>query len=128
MPKFLTPLSITPIGPGHWQVNADLKFEITEGSVICVPPGFVTDGASVPRPLWWLYPPFEGDYDAAAVLHDFLYRHPGAFTRAQVDAIFLLAMSLTHTPARKRFTIFYAVRAGGWKPWNRYRAEEQESV
>lgn len=36
-----------------------------------VPDGFVTDGASVPRALWWLFPP-TGRYFLAAVVHDYL--------------------------------------------------------
>jgi len=39
---------------------------------ITIPKGFVTDYASVPRYLWWLYPPV-GGYDDAAVVHDYLY-------------------------------------------------------
>lgn len=38
---------------------------------VVVPAGFVTDGASVPRPLWPLFPP-TGRYFAAAVVHDWL--------------------------------------------------------
>jgi len=38
---------------------------------VSVPIGFVTDGASVPRMLWWLFPPV-GRYFLAAVVHDYL--------------------------------------------------------
>jgi len=38
---------------------------------ITVLAGFVTDGASVPRMLWWLFPPV-GRYFLAAVVHDYL--------------------------------------------------------
>jgi len=38
---------------------------------ITVPAGFVSDGASVPRMFWWLFPPV-GRYMAAAILHDWL--------------------------------------------------------
>jgi hypothetical protein len=36
-----------------------------------VPAGTVTDGASIPRVLWMSYPPFTGQYRAAAVIHDY---------------------------------------------------------
>ena len=39
---------------------------------IVVPPHFVTDFASVPRPFRWLAPP-DGPYAAASVIHDWLY-------------------------------------------------------
>jgi hypothetical protein len=40
--------------------------------VIVVGKNFITDLASVPRPLWWIYPP-SGKYDLAVVLHDWLF-------------------------------------------------------
>jgi hypothetical protein len=36
-----------------------------------VPPGAVTDGASIPRVFWLLAGPFEGKYREAAVVHDY---------------------------------------------------------
>jgi hypothetical protein len=36
-----------------------------------VPAGTITDGASIPRVLWVAYPPFTGQYRAAAVIHDY---------------------------------------------------------
>ncbi len=40
-------------------------------SGVFVPSGFVSDGATVPRFLWWLFPPV-GRYFAAAIVHDYL--------------------------------------------------------
>lgn len=36
-----------------------------------IPRGFITDGASVPRWLWWLFPPIDR-YFTAALVHDYL--------------------------------------------------------
>lgn len=36
--------------------------------------GFESDGATVPRFLWWLYPPFYPDYKTASFVHDNLCR------------------------------------------------------
>lgn len=41
-----------------------------EGAKWRVPKGTQTDGASVPRFFWSLYPPFSGKYRKAAVVHD----------------------------------------------------------
>lgn len=38
---------------------------------IFVPSGYVSDGASVPRVLWWLFPP-TGKYLRAAIFHDWM--------------------------------------------------------
>ena len=85
------------------------------------------DGASVPQFLWWLYPPFDGDYDAAAVVHDYLYRF-GGVTRAEADAVLREGMEATGTAWRKRILIYAGVRVGGWKPWGNYRRDELEAV
>lgn len=37
-----------------------------------VPDGYVTDGASVPRVFWSVFPPNRPEYLSAAVLHDYL--------------------------------------------------------
>jgi hypothetical protein len=48
----------------YWPSNDDKP--------IIVPRGFVTDLASIPRPLWSWLPP-DGPWAKAAVIHDFLY-------------------------------------------------------
>jgi len=37
-----------------------------------IPKGFTTDGASVPRLFWWIFPPNRTDYLPCAIVHDFL--------------------------------------------------------
>ena len=37
-----------------------------------VPKGFITDGATIPRIFWFIYPPNRPDYLPAAVIHDYL--------------------------------------------------------
>ena len=39
---------------------------------INIPKGFRTDGASVPRAFWSLFPPNRTDYLPCAIVHDFL--------------------------------------------------------
>jgi len=75
--------------PRKWVLGRDLSYdcpELTElelkalkgvgvklkGSKITVPTGFVTDLASVPRPMWWLIAPF--DVARSAIIHDLLYK------------------------------------------------------
>jgi hypothetical protein len=93
---------------------------------LIVPVGFETDLASVPRPLWNILPPF-GSYSSAAVVHDFLYKFNGV-TRQQADAVLNEAMQVQKVGHWTRWTIWAGVRAGGWKPWNAYRAEETQPL
>lgn len=85
------------------------------GNSHCVPAGFTTDFASVPRALWRLVPPW-GPYSPAAVVHDYLYR-TGTGTRPDADAAFLGLMKRLGVPAWKRYAMYLAVRAFGWTAW-----------
>ena len=59
-----------------WRLEEPLRYEVgAEGSglVVTVPAGFVTDGASIPRFMQAVLPPF-GKWSRAAILHDYLWR------------------------------------------------------
>jgi hypothetical protein len=99
----------------HFEVTEEFIFRIGGRSspyVVRVPAGFVTDLASTPRPIWWIYPPF-GRYLKAAVLHDYLCSVLGLEKRL-VDAVFFTAMAASKCPWWERFPIFWAVRLFGW--------------
>src|SRR6056297_1245439 len=54
-----------------------------------VPAGFISDGASTPRFLWWAFPPSYAPAARAAIVHDYLYaREPAMFDKAFADAVF----------------------------------------
>lgn len=77
---------------------------------ITVPAGFMTDGASVPRILWWFLPPWGDRATRAAIIHDFACDMlkagtpvPGGETRAGCDGLFLAALlDLEVAPWRAR--------------------------
>jgi hypothetical protein len=114
-----------------WQLAEALAYRSRDGRLFIVPAGFETDGASVPRPLWWLYPPFGGEYDRAAIIHDYLYTHAehvvgdddGHISRGAVDGLMLEMMEVDEFRRTGRRTVHAGVRLGGWRPWRRYRAE-----
>lgn len=84
----------------------------------CVVPGdFVTDFASVPR-FWWRWVPPAGDYAAAAVVHDWLYRTAGVgVTRFMADALFRDLMAALEVPTWKRWAMWAMVRVNSWRYW-----------
>jgi hypothetical protein len=108
-----------------WLVETAFEYRVgalQSPVAIVVPAGFRTDGASVPRLLWWLWPPFGGRYDQAATLHDYLYRTKYQdLARVVADAIFLEAMAVLGVPPRTRWCIYLGVRVGGWVTYRRYR-------
>jgi Protein of unknown function (DUF1353) len=60
-------LILQPI-PGHrYRVVEPFRYQNIQ-----VPAGFVTDGANVPRPFWFIWPPNKSDFMKAVVIHDYL--------------------------------------------------------
>lgn len=95
------------------------------GSTITVPAGFYTDFASTPRLIWFVWPP-TGDYELAAVIHDYLY-YTGETTQKQADQTFRNVMIWLNKQDGydiswfTRWALYRGVRAGGWVAWNNYR-------
>jgi len=88
-----------------------------------IPEGFESDGASVPRIFWSIYPPW-GVYAEAAVVHDFHYRaQVRGLTRAMADKIFLFGMKELGVSFKNRYIIYYAVRLFGWKFWSKIKKQ-----
>ncbi len=98
------------IPASHWHQNTRWRVvEPVEIDGVLIPKGFVTDGASVPRMLWWLFPP-TGRYMEAALLHDYLLQeHP----RYYADHQFLSSMTRLGVAKWRRQVMFYAVRIFG---------------
>lgn len=122
MPEFLTKLNAVKIGTyqgrGLWQLFTPLVYSSALlGRTISVPKDFITDYASVPRipGIWWIA---GGIADRAATVHDWLY-HRKIGTRKQADRIFLEAMKATKVPAWRRYAMYAAVRALGWRTYGK---------
>jgi hypothetical protein len=106
----------------HHVLTQTLTYRTRLGEDVTAPVGFWTDGASVPRILWRIYPPF-GEYFRAAVVHDFMY-YRGSFVRSKCDAIFkeaILACGCNNVTA---FNLHLGVRLGGWYAYGQYRKKE----
>jgi len=87
----------------EWRLEQPLTF-----GPYTVPAGFVTDGASVPRPLWWFLPAW-GRYSRAAVVHDYLCRNK-IVSRAEADRVFFDAMVVCGVNVTVRWLIWGSVR------------------
>jgi hypothetical protein len=86
--------------------------------IVVVPRGFVSDGASVPRAMWSIYPPF-GKYLEAAVVHDW-YCVLGNRGESPIDykvaaKVFREAMAVCGVNKWRRFKMYWAVILGGPK-------------
>lgn len=98
-----------------WEFRLVLPFEFYEGSrenpsaVYCVPAGFVTDLASVPRWMWSFLQP-TGRYTKAAILHDWLIKPDSGVIRADADRIFYEAMQVLGVHPSLAWLMYRAVR------------------
>lgn len=111
MSSFTDPLVITPDQAGCYRTERPFSFDIGlkgSGLTVTVPKGFVTDLASVPRWLWWLFAPHDPQYAAAAVLHDYL-RSWADFDPVTAHAIFLDALLILGVARWKAVAMFAAV-------------------
>ena len=125
MSSFTGELTITEtrIASGIWRLEQEIHYYVDflgSDKLVVVPAGFLTDGASVPRFLWSVFPCW-GSYSRASVVHDYLvYRinkgnaHPLAPTRVDADRIFLQAMEVCCTRWLPRHILYFGVRLGAY--------------
>ena len=119
--SFLSPLVATPLDDGkHWRLDEGFVYETLAipssygATILTLPAGFITDFASVPRPLWSLVGAPTGWYSKAAALHDYCFDTPGIATFAQANNVFLEAMTLAgkHS-AWQRWALYHGVSLFG---------------
>lgn len=110
----------------YYEVTESFKYYIDDAATmwVYVPAGFLTDGASVPRPFWWLIPPL-GRYAQAAVVHDILCERGVAYKdgvayhvdRKEANDIFYHAMKVLGVPKIQRKLMYWAVAAYNLIGW-----------
>ncbi|HXG72285.1 MAG TPA: DUF1353 domain-containing protein [Gemmatimonadaceae bacterium] len=80
---FLSPLRVEKCQDGRWKLLEPLAFHsVRFRGIFVAPAGFVTDFASTPRALWFLYPK-DGPWSRASVFHDAGYHHALLTARGQ---------------------------------------------
>lgn len=111
------------LGRDYWRLMRDMKFYVGEREDdvwVYVPAGFLTDGATVPRLMWWLVPP-QGRHGMAALVHDYLCERQTLYSkgelikidRKQADKIFNEAMKVSQVNTGIRWLMYGAVRLWG---------------
>lgn len=119
MSRFLTPLDtrlVDEFDDIHELLHDFLYESDLLGTTVCVPKGFLTDFASVPRlPLAYLL--FGGKGKKAAVIHDWFYSNH--FVEREVaDALLYEAMVASGYSHFVAGTFEQACRIGGESRWN----------
>ncbi|HUQ20920.1 MAG TPA: DUF1353 domain-containing protein [Gemmatimonadaceae bacterium] len=120
---------LQPFADGEdWMLESPMIFKAGKKNplILIVPRGFVTDYASVPRPLRLLLPR-EGTYGNAAVLHDYLYWRQDC-TREQSDNIMVIAMLEAGVSESTLRAIQLGIRLGGQGSWDTNRTERASGL
>lgn len=121
---FSTQLDLRAYEPNEWVVLSSLTYRHSQFGTMCVPRGFITDLASIPRVLRTVIN-VNGKSRQAAVLHDYLYCGQGltgALSRAECDRIFRDAMRDEGVNWLQRWAMWAGVRLGGWLYWRQRSA------
>ncbi|MCJ2121802.1 DUF1353 domain-containing protein [Methylobacterium sp. J-077] len=98
-------------GELEWSPNAGQQFK-----PVLVESGFVTDLASVPRPLWSIFPP-TGRYAYAAIVHDYLYWEQDR-SKSEADDVLAAAMQDAKVNSGTITEFNLALKVAGSKAWN----------
>ncbi len=120
--QFLSELEVKAVDDGTWQLLAPFCVQIDDER-ICVPQGYRTDFASIPR-LPFVFWVFGDTAHRSAVIHDWLYTC-GTKPRAWCDEVFEEAMKLDGLSAWRRKMMWLGVRVGGS---SHYGAPKTEGV
>ena len=115
-------LQLSPFADGtYWYLRDGMQWSTTDPKTqktfaVTTPKGFVTDLASIPRPLWIILPKWDG-YGVGAVIHDYLYWSQHV-SRRDADRWFYGAMTDQHVSWLHKRLIYGAVRLFGGMAWN----------
>jgi hypothetical protein len=130
MSRFTEVLMVSPLADGRtWVTRKDFGYDVGEegsGDTINVPEGFMTDFASIPRPLWVILPKW-GKYGNAAVIHDYCYWEQSR-SRLEADRIFREAMGVLEVPGCTSFVMYWAVRLFGWLAWAGSKSKKKKGI
>jgi hypothetical protein len=130
MSRFTEVLLVSPLADGRtWVTRKEFGYDVGEegsGDSIDVPIGFMTDFASVPRPLWAILPRW-GKYGNAAVIHDYCYWDQSR-SRLESDRIFREAMEVLKVPRWQIRAMYCSVRLGGGMAWAGNKRKKKKSI
>lgn len=114
--EFKSFLVVSPFADGtYWYLREELRWLSASGEEHVVPRGFVTDFASIPRPLWWLLPKW-ARYGNAAVVHDFNYWEQRK-SRKAADRAMVEGMRDLGVGKLTRNSIYFFLRMFGGFAW-----------
>ena len=105
------------LGSGRYELLNDLEYSVN-GEKLKVEKGFVTDFASVPRALHWLFSR-NSLQSRASIIHDYLYS-TGVKSRKDSDVIFKNLLRNDYATCLTGILMYLAVRIFGARSYKAY--------
>lgn len=107
----------------RYQLLERVDIQLSDGTIIDIPEGYVWDLSSVPRFLWGLLAP-DGDFQIAALIHDYLYEFKVKSRKFADDEMLIWSKEVSGTKNRSLRNLdnklrYLGVRAFGWYVWNK---------
>lgn len=140
MSSFTTPLIYENLNGRKLRIVEAFEYHVGEensGERIRVPAGFVCDGQSYPRLLWFIDTP-QGKGAKAGIIHDYLYWLNGrpvpetgiCYDRKASDKIFREALKVSGVNAFSRNVRYRALRMFGAMAWNSHtkRIQREQGI
>lgn len=94
-----------------------LKHDIND--IIVIPEGYVSDWSTIPRPVWFIYPPNFSEARRGAVAHDYIYSHLYQFySKEFADDLLIACMKECSASKFSQHVFSMAVRLGGKGGWH----------
>ncbi len=103
---------LTSTNRKQYRLISGIKIRLSNEKIINIPQGFEWDLSSSPRIFWPILPP-DGDFELAALIHDFIYRN-GLFTRAFADKEMFIWSKKLNKKMIDNEVRYLGVRAFGW--------------
>jgi hypothetical protein len=105
---------------GKWLLTEPYAARLSGGRLLVVSPGFISDGASIPRVLWPLVGPrYNPKTFAPAFAHDALYAAE-LLPRRECDQEFRRLLIMGGAGYTRAQAYYAAVRSFGWLVWRRH--------
>ena len=101
--------------------------EYSQEHSVVVPVNFITDLASVPRPLWNIIPPWDNYIKDAAVCHDRMYE-TNEVDRATADSLLYYGMLVRGASHVGAYAVWTGVRLFGQSSYETGEKRQQERI
>lgn len=103
-----------------YKVLRELTVELSNGKIITIPKGFLTDGSSSPSLVTQIFPRL-GDFTLAAIIHDYLYvEKPEGISQRDADYEMLFWSKIINRNKVDNRLRYWYVKIGGFLVWLKY--------